>query len=239
MKDLTPVHDEVVARAQRLYEKVEAPARLREHLEIVEGAAFKIISFLESEFDELELDYEAVLFGAATHDIGKARHPEELEQPGDLHEFTGEKILLEAGVPDRLARFARTHGRIGEESELEDVLVALADKLWKGKRDETLESLAIEKIADRTDREKWEVFAALDNLARDAYVGVEKTRWSCCAPFPRPSGDCEYAPKMRRPHFRGLTGCEYVPIMGKIGTYSHFDLFLGPKSPGPPECFRL
>ena len=37
----------------------------------------------------------------------------------------------------------------------------------------------------------------------------------------------EYVPKMRRPDFRGLTGCEYVPIMGKIGTYSRFPVFAG------------
>jgi hypothetical protein len=40
---------------------------------------------------------------------------------------------------------------------------------------------------------------------------------------------CENVPKMHRPDFRGLTGCEYVPITGKIGEYSHFDL-RGPDS---------
>lgn len=85
-------------------------------------------------------------------------------------------MLLDAGSPERLARFARTHGQIDEGSPLEDLLVAWADKLWKGKRDETLESLIVDKIAGRTNHPKWEVFAALDNLARDVYVGVEETR---------------------------------------------------------------
>ena len=34
----------------------------------------------------LELDTDGVLFGAATHDIGKAICTEELEAPGNSHE---------------------------------------------------------------------------------------------------------------------------------------------------------
>jgi len=37
----------------------------------------------------LSFDADAVAFGAATHDIGKARHLEELTVPGVRHEAAG------------------------------------------------------------------------------------------------------------------------------------------------------
>jgi hypothetical protein len=41
-------------------------------------------------------------------------------------------------------------------------LVALADCLWKGKRNYELEHRVITKIADMLDREYWEMFVTLD-----------------------------------------------------------------------------
>jgi hypothetical protein len=46
-------------------------------------------------------------------------------------------------------------------------------------------------------------------------------------------GKREYVPNLRNPDFRRLTGCEYVPIMGKIGTYSRCN------SLGLALCSRL
>jgi metal-dependent HD superfamily phosphatase/phosphodiesterase len=58
----------------------------------------------------LEFDQDAVLFGAAIHDIGKAVHPDELSRLGSAHEEAGRALLVAHGVPASLARFAATHG---------------------------------------------------------------------------------------------------------------------------------
>ena len=50
-----------------------------------------------------------MLFGAATHDIGKTPHPAELSGPGSAHEEAGRELLLSLGGSPRLARFAATH----------------------------------------------------------------------------------------------------------------------------------
>ena len=50
-------------------------------------------------FPALRLDSESILFGAATHDIGKVLHPEELRQPGREHESAGASLLAQYGVP--------------------------------------------------------------------------------------------------------------------------------------------
>ena len=47
---------------------------------------------------------------------------------------------------------------------IEDLLVALADKLWKGKRDDELERLVADTIARETKREAWDIFDALDSI---------------------------------------------------------------------------
>ena len=51
--------------------------------------------------------------------------------------------------------------------EIEDLLVALADKLWKGKRDDELERLVAEAIARDTEREAWDVVSALDSICEE------------------------------------------------------------------------
>lgn len=42
--------------------------------------------------------------------------------------------------------------------------MALADKLWKGTRDESLEAALVDDLARRVRREPWEVFAAFDEV---------------------------------------------------------------------------
>ncbi|MFJ7210305.1 hypothetical protein [Amycolatopsis sp. NPDC098790] len=47
----------------------------------------------------------------------------------------GHALLRSHGVPERLARFAGTHGSwSAPDATAEDLLVSLADKVWKGKR---------------------------------------------------------------------------------------------------------
>lgn len=47
-----------------------------------------------------------MLFGAATHDVGKVLQPAELSGPGSAHEPAGHALLLPHGAPERLARLA-------------------------------------------------------------------------------------------------------------------------------------
>ncbi|MFG1955016.1 HD domain-containing protein [Micromonospora sp. NPDC048830] len=105
------------------------------HLRAVHDVAVRLTDAVADRFPQLGMDRSAVLFGAATHDIGKVLHPEELSGPGSAHEHAGHELLLRRGVDESLARFARTHASwhlagVG----VDDLLVSLADKVWKGKR---------------------------------------------------------------------------------------------------------
>jgi hypothetical protein len=117
---------------------------------------------------KLTFDREQVLTGATIHDAGKIVHPEEMREPGHQHEAAGERLLMEHGVEPRLARFCVTHASWDAPgTAIEDLLVALADKLWKGKRETELEQLVAEAIARDTEREAWDVFDALDSICEE------------------------------------------------------------------------
>ena len=117
-------------------------------------------------YPALAFDADAVEFGAATHDLGKALHPDELTGPGSLHEAAGEGLLIGRGVPPGLARFCRTHGswRTDPAAGLEDLLVALADTCWKGKRDMDLEIRVSRAAAGGMGGDPWAVLAELDGI---------------------------------------------------------------------------
>jgi hypothetical protein len=117
------------------------------------------------QYPALQADRDAVLFGAATHDVGKIRHPDELSGPGSRHEQAGYELLLEQGVEQSLARFARTHASWGAaDIGINDLLVSLADKIWKAKRVPDLEQLVVDRLAVATGQEPWEAFMALDDV---------------------------------------------------------------------------
>ena len=120
-----------------LLDRLESPPRLVAHLTLVHDVAVSIVEVL-SELSEGGFDQRAVLFGAATHDIGKTLFPGELDGPGHAHEAAGRELLEAEGFAADLARFAETHGD-WREGTIEDLLVALADKVWKGKRIAELE----------------------------------------------------------------------------------------------------
>ncbi|WP_328474045.1 HD domain-containing protein [Actinoplanes sp. NBC_00393] len=150
--------------ARELLETLAAPPRLVAHLRLVHDVAWQVTGWLADEHPRLGFDREAVLFGAATHDIGKVRHPRELSQPGRQHEPAGYELLLELGVPDRLARFAGTHGSwTADGVEVEDLLVSLADKVWKGQRVAELEQLVVDRLAAASGLEAWAAFLSLDD----------------------------------------------------------------------------
>jgi hypothetical protein len=157
-----------------------APPRLVAHLRLVHDVAAFLIEFLERRFPEVPIDRGAVLFGAATHDLGKVLHPAELTGPGRRHEVDGPPLLEQHGVPRALARFARTHGSWERDDDLalEDFLVALADTAWKGKRIAAIEEHVVSRIAKQTGIEPWKVFTALDDFLDEiASQGDERLAW--------------------------------------------------------------
>jgi hypothetical protein len=126
--------------AAGLCEKLAAPSLLVRHLILVHAAAVELLDGLHAAFPDLVVDCGAVLLGASLHDIGKVLHPGELTGPGNQHERDGPGLLIENGVPPRLARFARTHGRWRDVNDLEDLFVAVADNVWRGRRVDELET---------------------------------------------------------------------------------------------------
>jgi hypothetical protein len=100
---------ELPAAAARLLVTLGAPPRLAAHLRAVHDVAHHLTAWLGGHHPGLRFDRDAVLFGAATHDIGKAVHTAELSGPGSEHEKAGQQVLLEAGIDPRLARVAATH----------------------------------------------------------------------------------------------------------------------------------
>ena len=142
-----------------------APARLAAHLRAVHDVAWQLTEQLNASFPALAFDRDAALYGAATHDIGKVEHPDELTGPGHQHELTGYRLLTAHGVPVRLARFARTHASWTDpDTGIDDHLVSLADKIWKAKRVPNLEDLVTAHLATVCGIEQWHSFAQLDDI---------------------------------------------------------------------------
>jgi hypothetical protein len=78
---LRPLPDQ----AAQLLEDLEAPPRLAAHLRLVHDVAHQLLAWVTGRYPALRVDREAVLFGAATHDIGKTAHIAELSGPGSAH----------------------------------------------------------------------------------------------------------------------------------------------------------
>ncbi|MEU7971380.1 HD domain-containing protein [Micromonospora sp. NPDC049089] len=168
---LRPLPDQVVA----LLEVLDAPPRLAAHLRAVHDVAAQLADAMAHRFPQLPFDREAVLFGAATHDIGKVRHPEELSGPGSAHEPAGYELLLQHGVGESSARFARDHASWHQDSVgVDDLLVSVADKVWKGKRVTDLEELLVDRLADATGRERWSVFLDLDDILDEIAADADR-----------------------------------------------------------------
>lgn len=148
-----------------LLRRLDAPPRLGAHLRAVHDVACRLLDSLDERFPGVDVDQEAVWYGAATHDVGKTYVIEELSGPGSEHERRGYRLLLDHGVEERLARFARTHGTWdGPDVTFEDLLVSLSDKVWKGKRVPDLEQRVVDHLAATAGQEPWEAFMALDDL---------------------------------------------------------------------------
>jgi hypothetical protein len=166
--------------AAELLRDLAAPPRLGAHLRVVHDVAWSLTDALGRRWPTLDFDTTSVLFGAATHDLGKVLHPEELSGPGSLHEPAGQTLLLRYGVPAHLARFAGSHGTWDQPGRgTEDLLVSLADKVWKGRRVPELEQL----LGDRIGGAAWETFRDLDDILQPLASGADE-RLAFQAAFP-------------------------------------------------------
>lgn len=141
---------------------VGAPPRLVQHHTLVAEAAAEIIEGLGHYRDAF--DSAPVLLGAALHDAGKTLYPEEMSGPGHAHEQAGYDLLRSHGL-HTLARFCVSHADWDhDEHPLEDLLVALADKLWKGKRVAALEQRVLGCLGGARGETPWQTFVAVDPL---------------------------------------------------------------------------
>jgi hypothetical protein len=150
-----------VAEQLGILERLGAPPELIRHAEVVSEVAEELLAACARL--AIPIDEGWVLSGAVLHDAGKVLVPAELHGPGSLHESVGEPLLLEAGVDARIARCATTHAQWAlSDVTLEELAVALADTIWKGKREPRLETAFVEAAAARTSVPFWELFPALD-----------------------------------------------------------------------------
>jgi len=150
-----------------VFQNLEIPQRLYAHLMIVHDVANKLLEEINRTWENLNIDKNLVLFGAATHDIGKTIYTNELSGAGHKHEQAGLQLLLSVGVSEEKSKFTVSHSSWSESSTLEELLVSLADKIWKGSRIQDLEDLLIERISTETKTERWEVFSLLDSIIDD------------------------------------------------------------------------
>lgn len=167
-----------------LLRTLAAPPRLAAHLRLVHDVAYDLSDRLAGYCPGLVFDRADVLFGAATHDIGKVVHVVELSGPGSAHEPAGRDLLLAHGFGPERARFAASHAMWGEPGvSVEELLVSVADKVWKGKRVPELEDLLTGHLARAAGEEPWAAFLALDEVLGGIADGAD-ARLAFQASFP-------------------------------------------------------
>ena len=150
-----------VDEARTMLAKLGAPPRLVRHVVLVGEAAELLVDAMTKL--GVPLDAHFVRLGVAFHDAGKIQHLSELAGPGREHEPSGQALLLSAGIDAAVARCCMSHARWADmETSFEELLVALADTLWKGKRNAVLEKRVVEGAAARVGRPFWDLFVPLD-----------------------------------------------------------------------------
>ena len=157
--------------AYRLLSSLGAPERLIVHVRLVGEAA----DLLMAKYRQMGVDFDAehIELGAAVHDAGKLLFPGELDGPGSQHEPAGEKLMLANGVQPHVARCCVSHAAWQTPNvSFEERSVALADKLWKGKREEELELGVIDSIAEKLGVDRWTVFTELDLAFEEIAAGA-------------------------------------------------------------------
>ena len=154
---------------------LDAPARLAAHLRLVHDVAWQLTDQLATRYPALSVDPDTVRYGAASHDIGKVIHVDELVGPGSRHEAAGRTLLIAHGVPQQLARFAGTHASwTAPDTTIDDHVVSLADKIWKAKRVSGLEDLITAELVRTCRVERWQAFADLDDILNHVAAGADQ-----------------------------------------------------------------
>lgn len=78
-------------------------------------------------------------------------------------------------VQPEVARICGSHGNWNfPDVSFEERVVALADKLWKGKREADLEQSIIDGIAEKPGTSRWDVFERLDTAFEEIAAGGTK-----------------------------------------------------------------
>ena len=159
----------------QLLAELQAPTQLRRHLQLVYSTAAELLEALHREWPGLPVNEQLVLQGAALHDIGKTRHPEELSEPGSKHLKAGYELLLEKGYSEDIARIALVHEEWNNpERTLEELLVSLSDLVWNGIRNNELEEFTIKRIAERTQTDFWDVYMKMDAIISEIAAGADE-----------------------------------------------------------------
>ena len=101
---------------------------------------------------------------------------------GTRHQQAGEAILLAHGVQPEVARCCVSHGAGSwsrPEVTFEERIVALADKLWKGKRIAELELSIMDEIAIRLGISRPDIFEKLDATFEGIAAGGAERLQQC------------------------------------------------------------
>jgi hypothetical protein len=159
-----------VRQAGDLLARLGASQRLLKHTVLVGEAAEIVLERLARL--GVPVDAPFVRLGFVLHDAGKILHPSELTAPGHAHEQAGEQLLLREGVAASLARCCVSHATWEVDgTSFEELLVALSDKLWKGKREPALEKKVTENAASLVGLSLWDVFVSLDTRFESVAAG--------------------------------------------------------------------
>jgi hypothetical protein len=153
---------QTVHEAYQFLQELGASSKLILHVKLVAEAVELLICTLHQL--GVQIDEDFIRLGVAFHDAGKILHPGELVDKGNRHEADGESLLLMHGVDPKLARCCRSHAQWQTmECTFEELCVALADTLWKGKRNAQLEELFMKHLEMRSNKDYWKVFVEMDN----------------------------------------------------------------------------
>lgn len=164
--------------AEWLLHQLNAPKHLIQHVQLVGEVAEQLLKKCEDWCIQIDTDF--VQMGVILHDIGKIQHPFEMSASGSKHEATGEHMLLELGVQPQLARCCVSHAQFDSmQCSLEELLIALSDTLWKGKRVEHLERRILLELAQLKGCEPWDLFLELDthfeSIAAEGYARLQRS----------------------------------------------------------------
>jgi hypothetical protein len=156
-----------------LLRRLDAPPGLAARLRAVHDVAHRLIDLLRRRYPGVRVDREAVVYGAATHDIGRFIQAGELPGAGSAHARIGHLDQAEGPVAD------------GTDVTFEDLLVRLADTICRTERVPELEQLVVEHLAAASRQEPWEAFVVLDDIlgelaegGRPRQAGTPEGQWS-------------------------------------------------------------